>query len=1139
MPVEFILGRTKSGKTMYCYNQIAEELKKDQYNDLIMLVPEQFNLQTQMNLSKRLYPGLLRVEVKSFNTLAREVFKEVGKPQMTVIDDLERMMILRKIIEEHKTELIFFKKNIQHQGFLEAINHLITVFEQDAIDEQILNQLIHDGRITLLFKNKLQDIRLIYQYFEDYIKDQFMTAEKTLHILGKSIYKSEKLEHTMIWIDGFYGFTAVQIEIIKELIKKSNNIKITLPADKVYEVEEKILETNPFYESIKTYQRLRKVAQQQNSNVLTQYLSPTELDEDKSAKEIVYIEKNYFNRFIQPFKAQTNHIKLNVYIHTNKEVEEAAKRITELIRDQGYRYRDIAIIVGQLSAYQPSIQSIFEAYEIPYFLDMKRSVYSNRLIAVIECVLEVITMNYSYKSIMALLRTYMLQLDLEAIDLLDNYILAYGIKGKQKWHEEWQFEKEELELQEHINQIRKIILKPIDKLEENIKNARTNGTIQGIELTRSLYHFLEEIQAYESLQACIEYYQKENNRLLELENTQIWDQVIEVFDRLVNILGQEAMTLNTYKKILSTSFSYLKMGIIPPSQDQVLIGTIDRTRLPQVKAVFVLGTNEGVIPQTSSTNDLFSDMDKTTLTNLCQSGDYGKERLYETLVNQPIYSSNFLVYTALTRATHRLYVSAITTDQNGKALRLSSVYYKLKKMFSIQEVLTQKHILDEMTKPLPTFGVIGRLLREDLEGRITEFVWKDAVSWYFENKVWHDRLTKLSSYLFYTNQQHYLDKATTELLYDTTLKTSISKLECFRSCACNYFMRYAVKAKQRKVFSLDQSQIGILLHRVLELYPQVLRQMHITWQEANKEQLDSAVQQAVNDAMKDYYRGYKEGSQFKYTVSQLQRMSKRAISALTTQLKNSDFIPTQYELSFGEGEELKPIEIIINEIKKIELTGQIDRVDLYTDEKNHCYVKILDYKTGHKHFNLLEVYHGLQLQLLLYLQAYIKLSTMYKPGGIFYFHIQHPYVNYQAGMSESDLQEACLKQFKLSGLALENVEILNALDKNHTGHTMPINFNKDGSIKKGSSVALPEQFQCLQQHVIERIKCLGEQILEGNVSAKPFKIGDKNPCVYCEYSAICQFDETLRDNTYEKLESLSKDEIWEKLSQKPYRKESE
>ncbi len=1134
--VEFILGRAGSGKTTACYEQIEEELKYDHYTDLVMLVPEQFNLQTQISLSKRLYPGLFRVQVMSFNTLVREVFKEVGKAEIPIIDDLERIMILKKIIEEHKDELVFFRKSISNIGFIEAINRLITIFEQDAIDEKVLTDFISDKSATPLFRSKLQDIGLIYRYFEEQIHGKFLTAEKTLKLLAQSICKSSKLSDITLWMDGFYGFTEVQVDIIKELIKKVKLLTITLPSDKIYGLGEGVRETNPFYESIKTFQKLVKACQENSIQYDTKYLDIKAVTHPKTAEEIIYLEENYLSHYAQPFKSCAENINLCIYPNPNDEVEQAAKYITELVRADKYRYHDIAVLVGDLCAYKSKLQSVFAEYDIPYFLDMKRNIHTNILVAVIEGVLDVIISHYSYKSVMTLLRTYMIHANKEDIDILENYILAHGIKGKKKWYQTWSYSEEDLSHEQHINRIKETILEPIKKLEERMREIKSGGQIKVVDLTRCIYYFLEDIHAYKQLQSYVKQSRKESNRILELENTQIWGQVAEAFERLVSILGDEMTTVAAYKKIISTSFSYLEMGIIPPSQDQVLIGTIDRTRLPRLRAVFILGTNEGMIPNINDTVPLFSDMDKVTLNNLCQKEHRAKDKFCDIIVHQPIYASNFAIYTALTRAADKLYISAVSADENGKALRPSLVYYKLKKMFPNTPLKNGQGILDHVTRALPTFGYIGRLLREYIEDRVTEEEWKDIVSWYLENDEWKVRLRGLPAYLFYSNQQHYLEKETAKMLYLAPLHTNVSQLETFRNCACCYFIRYGIRAEERKIFSLDYAAIGTLFHAALEQYPKELDALGTTWTQASKEQIDLSVKGASEYAITTYHGTYKEVGKLKYTKIQLEKMTRRAVNALTAHAKNSSFVPERYEVSFAEGKMLPPIHIQIDEGRLLVLTGQIDRVDVYYKDEDSAYIKILDYKTGNKYFNLLEVYYGLQLQLLLYLDAYLKLNGDYQPGGVFYFHITSPYIQYQAGMTEDDIALSDLKQFKLSGIALEEIEVIHALDKNNTGYTVPVSLNKDGSIKKGSSVATKQQFESLEQHIIETIKNLGRQILEGKVSAKPFKLGDKQPCMYCKYHTICQFDENQPDNLCERLEYLDKDEIWERLES---RKEKE
>lgn len=1145
--VKFIVGRSGAGKTRICYDAIKAHLQETtSYEPLMLLVPEQFNLQNQRDLAKYLSPGLLRAEVMSFNTLAREVFREVGKEQVTVIEDLERMIILKRLIEVHKKEIVFYKKSIHNIGFLEAMNRFITVLEQAGMTVGHLDELKKQEAVGVLFESKLSDIETIYQSFQTYLGERYVTIEKNMTMLAHLIAKSKRLEKTSIWIDGFYGFTHTQLLIISELIKKAKDVTITLPMDKAYHKTEVVRLAHPFYESIQMLQKLMGICDEVKVPYEVSYIAPDEKVIKEKKPALIYLEENYLKRYQIAYDKPQESIYLATYSSRRDEVEAAARKIVSLVRDEGYRYHDMALIVGDLTAYQTILASTFKEYEIPYFLDMNRNIHTNSLVAVIEGVLGVLTESYSYESIMHLLRTYMLPLSKEAIDELENYLLAYGIKGKKKWQMEWTFETTDEEKQARINATREKILAPISRLEEELQSVKRQEAYQVGEETRkrtvysvvgvttALYHFLEDIAADQTMLKIVEKNRQQANRLLELENTQMWPKVMEVFERLVDILGEdekEGMDLRTYKNVLETSFSYIKMGIIPPANDQVLIGSVERTRLPRVKACFILGTNEGLIPKVEETSTIFSDMDKATLGQICERAEGPQGRLGDLMIQQPIYGNAFTIYTVLTRSSQKLFMSAALADENGKLLRPSMVYFKLKKMFKEKAWFEgdSASILQAFEKPLPAYGYVGGMLRNYLEGRDTEEVWKDAMSWFKSHKAWSERMERLTDYLFYSNQQHYLDPETTKLLYGDSLKTSITQLENFRQCACCYFMRYGIKAEERRLFNFDSAKVGTLFHAALEQYPKELERLGTNWVKATSKEQHLAVKNATDYAMSRVGSAQKETGRFKFTTSKVEKMTTRAVRALTSHLQNGAFTPEGYEIGFGEGMGFPAIEIDLEEGRKLLIRGQIDRVDVFYRQTGEQYVKILDYKSGQKKFDLLEVYYGLQLQLLLYLDAYLEKHPESQAAGVFYFHINNPYISYKVGMSEEDIADASLKQFKLSGIALADEEILKALDRSQTGSTIAVSFNKDGSIRKNSSVASEQQFKALESYIIETIRGLGQDILSGKVSTKPYRLNGKNPCEYCKYHTICQFNEEMPDNCYEELDKLSKEQIWQAI----------
>ena len=1119
----FILGTAKSGKTTACYKQLQEELAKEAYHNLIMLVPEQFNLQVQVELAKLLKPGLLRAEVMSFRNLAKRVLKEVGGIKEPVIDDLERVMILKKLLEQHKSELVYYKTTYGSEGFVDGINRLITLFEQNEIDKPFLDALEQDEKSSAVFKSKLQDITAINEWFHTYIAERFVTVEKTMERLAGAVHKSDYLKDSIVWIDGFYGFTAVQMKIIEEIMHKVSQVIITLPIDRHYTMNEYIYPNNPFYDSIKNYQSLMARCEQGNIPYETMVMKADNKDEDALA----YLSENYLKPYVKPFENEQDAIRIMSFPSKDEEVTQLACEIVRLIRDEDYRYHDIAVLVGDMGQYKSSLVSTFKEYDIPVFMDDKKSIHTNGLVAIIDAALEVITTGWTYKSIMSFLRFNRLDLTIDEIDTLENYLLEHGIQGKKKWDATWERESKSIPL-EVIQAIKEKVQVPLLSLEEALKSTKDgSGKIKIREASIAVYNFLESIHAYETTQQHIAYYKQVGELSLELENTQIWGQVVDTLERLVDLLGEESVSIKVFKNILKTSFGYIEIGIIPPSKDQVIVGNIDRSRIPQVKALFILGVNEGVIPKIDESMPLFSDMDKLTLMQLCEKADEKRSRLYDVVVHNPLYMGQFLVYYAFTRAREKLYVSTIQADENGKALRPSIVFYKLRKLFG--EIPFECDQLDALQAAKPALGYVGWQLRKYLDGQGEEGPWQDAMSWFMTSNEWKERIRHLASYMAYTNQQEYLSEENAKSLYPEGLVTNISQLELYRNCPCCYFIRYGLKASERKVLQWNAADIGTLFHSTLERYPKELAKCKVTWVTATSEQQDQCIEEALRYSAAKLSQNAKQDGRFAYTLKKARKMTKRAIGALTHQLKAGEFEPEAYEVSFGS-EQMPPIEIVLDNEHTIFLKGQIDRVDVYTKDGEGKYIKVLDYKSGNKNFSLLELYHGLQLQLLLYLDAYLRLNEKNKAAGMFYFHIDTRTVKYETGMELSEALTKQLKQYKLSGLAVDDVDILNKMESGVKGEILPAKAKKDGTLGSGASVASEAQFRQLIEYMHDLIRGLGKDMLAGKISAKPCKLKEKDACAFCKYHTICQFDTTHKDNTYEQLSPLGNKEIWEELA---------
>jgi ATP-dependent helicase/nuclease subunit B len=1124
--VQFILGRAQSGKTSLCYTQLQEELARDSYDPLYLLVPEQFSLQAQMDLCKRFEPGLLRIEIITFTGLAKMLLKEAGQ-ESVLIDDLERVMLLKKILETHQKELLFFKKAHRSQGFLDTINQLITIFDQNGVSGEILEKIKEGSQGEGVFKVKWQDIQNIYGWFNELLSEQFITAEKTLCAALGALEKSSVFKGRNIWVDGFYGFTTVQKDLLIGLAAQMERVIISLPSDRVYAASESISAAHPFYESIVAYQKIEEGLLERGLQREEPIFCDGEEAKASKVLELEYLERAYLEPYSKPYQQGNEAVRLATYATQIEEVEEVAKKIKDLVREEGYRYADIAMIVGDFNVYNPSIGRLFEEYEIPYFVDQKRKIIHHPLVRAIQAVFEVMVQNWSYKSVMELLRTQMLPFTLDEIDLLENYVLAYGIRGKKAWEKPFDREYTECAFNQ-LDEIRERLVAILEGVQSAISEGKDEkGRLTVKRLTQILHEFLEHIGAKEKVEVWADEWSERKNLLLEQENLQIWEEAMHVLERLVTILGEEKMTPVMYKNIVTASFGYVEMGLIPPSKDQVIIGTLERTRLPQTRAVFLLGANEGVMPKASEQGELLSDMDKLTLAKVCNEKVKEASRLADVFITQQLYGSKFLLYSSLTRAKERLYISCARGNEEGKGLRPAFFFYKLKNMFQCNEV-EKDPILAHVYTPLPTLTHVGKAMKEALLRKEPLGEWEDVAAWYEENEKWSPALTHIKAMMVHSLEQPYLKPETTQKLYENTLETSVSQLELFRSCACCYFIKYGLKASERKLFKWNTKDIGSIFHATLEYYPKELEARGATWVNVEPNVQETCIKAAVKKAVEKYNTTENADGKLRYTVAKVEKMSKRAIHALTYQLSKGQFEPKEYEVSFGYVG-MPAIEIEVEQGKKLLLRGQIDRIDVYEKEEGQNYIKILDYKSGKKDFDLLQVFYGLQLQLLLYLDAYLRLHKEYAEAGVFYFHIHKPYLDYQVGMSKEELDSKRRKQYKLSGLVLEDSEVITSIEEGAKGEIIPATIKKDGEVSKASSTATKEQFYLLREYIRDTIAHLGKDMLDGKIEAKPYKLKEESPCTYCTYHSICQVESLGENQGHENLPVLDKEEIWKQI----------
>lgn len=1145
MSLRFIYGRAGSGKSHFCLNAIKKRIDEGADNPLILLVPEQFSFQAEKNLIKTIgEAGMLKAQVLSFRRMAYKVLNEVGGLTKKHMNASGKSMLIYKIMEENSSKLKVFRKSVKRQGFITTVSDIITEFKRYDITLENLNSTL-DRIENENLRNKMEDLILIFSQFEERLHKKYIDSEDDLTILTEKMSKSHMFDEAEIWIDEFSSFTPQEYKVLDRLMDKTKRINITLCTDYL-DCSLADNSTDVFLPTKSTEEKILKIVLEKN----IKYDKPIALKcspcyRFKDTKELQHLEKYLFSYPYKIYKEKCQDISIFKALNKYTEVEDTARDIVRMCRDNGFRFKDIAVISGDLDGYESLFSAIFKEYDIPYFIDKKRKINDNPIIMLIMSVVEILSQNWSYEAVFRYLKTGLLELTKEDIDLIENYVLSNGIKGNAWIKEEpwdfglsYSFEKKEIsdyekETLNKINLIRDKIREPIIKLSQDIK-----GRKKGRAICEGLYNFLCSIKLDEKVAAWIEYF-KENEELDKAnEYSQIWNIVMEVLDQIVEVMGEETLAIGTFSQVLSKGFDEYEIGVIPPALDQVLIGSVTRLKSHDVSVLYIVGVNDGVFPAALAQEGVLTDSDREIL----------KERGIEIAkdTRSRAFEEQFLVYTTLTTVSKYLRLSYSIADEGGKTKRPSIVVGRIKKIFSnveeqgnLIEIQNDEEKLKYVTGPKATFNKLISNIKKDSNGYITP-MWLDVYRWYNKNDKWSRKLENVFNGFSYSNEAEIMDTNRVRKLYGRHLNISVSRLEKFVNCPFSYFIQYGLNAKERKVYKLSSPDLGSFMHNVLQVFSSKLKEENLSWKEIDSEWCEREVSEIVDEILESMPSSvFNSSKRYKHITNNAKRILNRSVWLITEHMKRGGFEPSGYELSFGNSGDFPPISLQLHSGETISLIGRVDRVDSMNSEEN-TYLRIVDYKSGTKEFKLSDVYYGLQMQLLIYLDAMLtelekEMNKDAIPGGILYFKLDDPIVKAKGDIADSEIEERIMKALKMNGLLLDDPDIIRGMDNEieKTSDIIPASIKKDGTLSKAySSVATIEQFNLLRKYVRDTIASLCEQILEGNIGVKPSKYKNGDACEYCIYPSICQFDTSLEENKYRIINDKSDEEVWNEIENK-------
>ena len=1145
MSLRIIYGRAGTGKSSYCIDQIKNRIDRNEDNKLILIVPEQFTFETENRMLREIGEKcVLNAEVLSFKRLANRVFSNFGGITKRTIKDAGKSMLIHKVLDEVISDMKVFARAAKQEGFIDVIATLVTEFKKYNVDEEVLAEMIKELEDVEL-TNKLVDLEKIFRAFNERLHKNYIDGEDELSILADKLKISDMYKGAEIWIDEFTTFTPQQMDIIVELLKKAKRVNITLSMD---EGNTRVRETDVFSVTKNTERRLLR-AIEENSIAFDGYENINEEvpERFKNSERLAHIERQIYSYPFKSYYKDVNDVRLYKANNSYDELEFIAKDILRLVREEGYRYRDIGVVCRNIDCYEKIASVIFNDFEIPHYIDKKLDVASNPLIVLINSAIDIISRNWSYESVFKYLKSGLIGIDIEEIDRLENYVLAYGIKGA-KWKvDEWtyyssnSFKNEEITEEQkvylnRINDIKSWVEEPLIALEEKCSGKKTLR-----EFVVALYEFLDnDLGVFERIKKKINYFEENEMQNKVKEYSQIVDILVEVLEQAVEVLGDEIVDKKDFIRILNVGFSKYEMGVVPVALDQVNIGDITRIKSRRPKALYVVGVNDGVLPSANKEEGILSDRDRNILL------EKGMSLASDTRTK--VFEEQFLVYTALTMVSDYLVITYPLADFEGKAMRASIIIHRLKKIFPrLKEESTgynldkQKDKYYDITAKSPTFNeLIGAIRREYDDKNIGE-CW-DEVYKYFDNlKGWDLKLKNVVKGLKYSNLEESISKQMAKKLYSNSsgnLVFSVSKLERYAQCPFAYFIEYGLKAKDRKVYDFSAPDLGTFMHEILDDFTNVIRDRGIRWNDLSNKECRGIINDLVNNQINTNDGSILSSSyRYKYLTERYKKILTRSVTTIAEQMRKSNFEIFKNEFAFGTFDDSDPIEVELPTGEKVYLIGRVDRIDnLELDGKQ--YLRVIDYKSGKKKFDLNKLYNGLQIQLLVYLDVLLRnseeiLKTQALPGAMFYFKIDNPMISSKKQLSEEEIEKEILSKLKFDGLLLKDPKIIMSMDKDMTNGDgsliIPAKFKKDGNLASSDALITEKQFDILREYVNKKVVELCSEMISGNIKLEPYEDDKEYLYENSPYAHIFQFDTAIPGNKYKVLEKDKPKEVWEKM----------
>ena len=1154
MSVRFILGRSGTGKTSYCVKAIVESLLAGGEEPLILLVPEQATYQAERAiLSDKRIAGYSRCRVLSFDRLG---FLLRGKnTAMPALSRIGGQMIIQRILRERESELKVLGASVSRVGLGKTMADTVAELHRYAKTPEDVETLLvelekdEENKAAAL---KFADVGLVFREYLKFIEGRFIDPDMQLFQSCKAVAQADFVKGARLWVDGFAGFTTAEFIVLAELVKtvKEAQIALCLDASRIDLANAdsgKIDPADLFNPTERTYAELLGIVKKCKIE-LAEPIILNEALRFSSCGALAHIERNIFEPRAAKYRAADN-VRIAAAANRRAEVQFVARGILELVRQKGLRYRDIAVIASTLGEYQHYIRGSFDDYGIPFFIDERKTLNLHPLVQLVCSALAAVTGGFRREDIFAYLKTDLVPIERCEVDLLENYCVAFGINGDD-WTDsrEWHFEgvsqthyfafggpksEEEPHFDEQrINEIRQKAAAGLLELYSRLcPDGESGEPLSAVKFTKIVFDFLDKLRVTEQIDGWIEEAIGREDFATVDEHRQFYDKFVSIFDELVEVFGQQQIKCEDLIAIITSAFSQLTLAFIPPRLDEVLVGSIERSRHPDLKAVFLIGVTQKQFPSPVVRSSLLTDDDRFA----AGAADF---ELAST-VSQTLAERQYLAYIAFTRPSEFLYVTYPLADDKGRTIARSGFASELESLF---EDLEEESIAEEQIgiEQIHNEGELADLLcsrlgkdvsasEQKMDGRLSRLL-EDMCS----DEELAELGTKIVSAINYDNSAK-LDEKLAAGLFGRRIKSSATRLSTFAACPYQFFARYILELEERKEFKFEPLDVGIFYHSVLDALLKRLNEEGKDFATIEDEQLVKLLREEISGIVRrdsfisNFVRHSKHNA---FIIHSAGEVLEDCVLAIAAMVRAGSFRPIASEVVFGDvGNELGEYKLGLSDNRQLILRGKIDRLDI-AELKGEKIGIVFDYKRRDKTFSWAKFYYGLDMQLPIYMLAV-------RAAGKSQYKIQDVvgafYIPVETGLEKVELNKLSdeAEGFNRKAKGIFNGEYFQQLDS-LTGSGWSKFYSFQISSKSGqygnygrSSALRPGDFEKVLRFAEGRIVELAQEIVSGKIDIAPYRIGTATPCGYCKYRPVCRFDWQVND--YRPLRSLMKEAVLEEI----------